>query len=59
MTLRNIGGAEGAGLDRTVYVEFGAGTGYLSAYLAESTGARRLILLDKGSFRKKADRRAR
>lgn len=42
--------------DQTVYVEFGAGTGYLSAHLAECTLARRLILLDRGSFRMKADR---
>ena len=42
--------------DRTVYIEFGAGTGYLSAMLAECTGARRLVLLDRGSFRMKADR---
>lgn len=42
--------------DQTVYVEFGAGTGYLSAHLAECTSARQLVLLDRGSFRMKADR---
>lgn len=43
-------------VDQTVYVEFGAGTGYLSAHLAECSSARQLILLDRGSFRMKADR---
>ncbi len=39
-----------------VYVEFGAGKGYLSCMLAESFGAAELVLVDCNSFRLTADR---
>jgi len=38
-------------------VEFGAGKGYLTALLAECTGARKLVMMDQGAFGLKADRR--
>ena len=38
------------------FVEFGAGKGYLTALLSECTGVRRLVLMDHGAFKLKADR---
>jgi Methyltransferase TRM13 len=40
----------------TAYLEFGAGAGYLSTMLAACCEARKLVLIDSGSFRLKADR---
>ncbi|BDA42263.1 tRNA:m(4)X modification enzyme TRM13 homolog [Coccomyxa sp. Obi] len=40
----------------TIYVEYGAGKGYLSCMLAESFGAAELVLVDCDSFRLTADR---
>ncbi len=39
-----------------VYIEFGAGKGYLSSMLADASAARHFVLLDMRSFRMKADR---
>ena len=39
-----------------VYVEFGAGKGYLSSMLADASKARDFVLLDVRGFRNKADR---
>ena len=39
-----------------VYVEFGAGKGYLSSMLADASTARQFVLLDVRGFRNKADR---
>jgi len=53
-------GAEGSVADSTfvdiTFVEFGAGKGYLTALLAECTGARKLVIMDQGAFGLKADR---
>ena len=46
-----------AGAEGSVYVEFGAGKGYLSAMLADCCpGVRRLALVDRRGFKLKADR---
>ena len=42
----------------STFVEFGAGKGYLTALLAECTGARKLVMMDQGAFGLKADRYA-
>ncbi|KAA6427896.1 MAG: tRNA guanosine-2 -O-methyltransferase TRM13 protein [Trebouxia sp. A1-2] len=42
--------------ERCVYIEFGAGKGYLSSMLADASAARHFVLLDMRSFRMKADR---
>ena len=42
----------------STFVEFGAGKGYLTALLAECTGARKLVMMDHGAFGLKADRHA-
>ncbi|KAL0025254.1 hypothetical protein WJX77_010713 [Trebouxia sp. C0004] len=42
--------------ERHAYIEFGAGKGYLSSMLADSSAARHFVLLDMRSFRMKADR---
>jgi hypothetical protein len=47
--------AAGSITDST-FVEFGAGKGYLTALLSECTGVRRLVLMDHGAFKTKADR---
>ena len=39
-----------------VYIEFGAGKGYLSSMLADASTARAFVLLDVRGFRNKADR---
>lgn len=39
-----------------VYIEFGAGRGYLSSMLADASDARNFVLLDVRGFRNKADR---
>lgn len=39
-----------------VYIEFGAGRGYLTSFLAAATRARRLLMVDVRGFRFKADR---
>jgi len=51
-------GAEGLlrQLPAATIVEFGAGRGYLTSMIADSTPAQRLVLLDRTSFRFKADR---
>ena len=40
----------------TVYVEFGAGKGYLSSMLADCSGAEKVVMLDRRGFKTKADR---
>jgi 16S rRNA G1207 methylase RsmC len=40
----------------TLFVEFGAGKGYLSCMLAESMGVGGLVLVDQSGFRLTADR---
>ena len=56
------GPSAGSAAERTnaeaTFVEFGAGKGYLTALLAECTGARRLVMMDLGAFGLKADRYA-
>ena len=47
-SLQNAGGR--------VYIEFGAGKGYLSSMLADASNARDFVLLDVRGFRNKADR---
>lgn len=42
--------------ERRVYIEFGAGKGYLSSMLADASDARQFVLLDMRGFRMKADR---
>ncbi|GAB4817542.1 hypothetical protein N2152v2_004588 [Parachlorella kessleri] len=55
-----IGNMRRAGLLRnlreTVYVEFGAGKGYLSSMLADCSGVGRLVMMDRRGFKTKADR---
>ena len=42
--------------DERVYVEVGAGKGYLSSMLANSFRVKKLLMVDSGTFRLKADR---
>lgn len=42
--------------EERVFIEFGAGKGYLSSMLADASSARQFVLLDMRSFRMKADR---
>ena len=37
-------------------IELGCGTGYLANMVADCTELRRVVLVDSGHFRKKADR---
>ena len=39
-----------------MYVELGAGKGYLTGMLADAYGLGAALMLDSGSFRQKADR---
>jgi hypothetical protein len=43
-------------MKHSVYIEFGAGKGYLSGMLAEAFHAQKIVLMDNKSFRQKADR---
>ena len=54
------GGTDSSGAAGTVFVELGAGKGWLTAWLAAACGARHLVLLDRdANFTAKADRRLR
>lgn len=41
-----------------MYIEFGAGKGYLGLALVDAAPGAALVLVDKGTFRLPADRRA-
>lgn len=41
---------------RSVYVEVGAGKGYLSSMLGNSFAVKDMLMVDSGAFRLKADR---
>ena len=40
----------------SVFVEFSAGKGYLSSMICDSCPARKVVMLDRQSFKLKADR---